>query len=331
MQRRVSVNAVFEGGGVKGIALSGAVQAAEECGVAFDRVAGTSSGSIVAALIAAGCGAAELKAIIERTPFSSFLKRSSLFNLKLAGPVIRLFLRKGLYSGDALEQWIAGILSSKGIRVFGDLPPGKLQIIASDITNGKLLVLPQDIEAYDLDPRMLPVAKAIRMSASIPYFFDPVVVRQPQRYKARVKARSSYIVDGGLLSNFPLWLFDQKGQAGDAARVLGFQTVGRSETQPHRINGPITMFQAMFETMLSAHDQRYIEQHDRARTIKIPALGVRTTQFNLSPELSRELYDSGLEAGRKFFKQWRPLHEPSDNHGAHGSSNSRVAIGGKRI
>lgn len=328
---RITVNSVFEGGGVKGIALAGAVQAAEECGVSFGRVAGTSSGSIVAALIAAGCDASELKTIIEGTPFETFLKRSPLFSVKLVGPAVRLFLRKGLYSGDALEGWIAEILAAKGIRVFGDLPPGKLQIIASDITNGKLLVLPQDIEAYDLDPRTLPVARAIRMSASIPYFFDPIVVRQPQRYKGRVKARSSYIVDGGLLSNFPLWLFDQDEQKGGGARVLGFQTVGRSETQPHRIRGPITMFQAMFETMLSAHDQRYIEQHNRARTIKIPALGVRTTQFSLAPEQSKELYESGLAAGRKFFKQWRPLLEQCGASATPQSGASRVVIGGKRI
>lgn len=325
-----SVNAVFEGGGVKGIALAGAVRAAENNGVAFNRVAGTSSGSIVAALLAAGCNAAELKLIIESTPFSSFLQRSPIFRAKLIGPAIRLFLRKGLYSGDALEQWISRVLQSKGIRVFADLPTGKLQIIASDITNGKLLVLPQDIEAYDIDPLQLPVARAIRMSTSIPYFFDPVIVRQPLRYRARVRAKSSYIVDGGLLSNFPLWLFDKQPSVSPTNQVLGFQTVGISDTQPHRINGPITMFQAMFETMLSAHDQRYIEQHNRARTIKIPSLGVRTTQFQLSPELSDELYQSGVRAGEKFFKTWRPDPGRVGPDGPPQAGSARIALGTKK-
>jgi len=302
----VQVNAVFEGGGVKGIALAGAVTAAEACGVTFNRVAGTSSGSIVAALIAAGCRSDELKAIIEATPFKSFLQRSPIFNAKIIGPALRLFIRKGLYSGDALELWIRNILLAKGVKVFGDLPVGKLRIIASDITNGKLLVLPQDIAAYGIEPQRFSVARAIRMSASIPYFFDPVVVRQPLCYLEKVKTKFSYIVDGGLLSNFPLWLFDkeQDGGAGLSAPVIGFQTVGRTDMQPHRISGPITMFQAMFETMLSAHDERYIEQHNRTRTIKIPALGVGTTQFNLTPEQSRDLYLSGIAAGEKFFRTW---------------------------
>ncbi len=119
-----------------------------------------------------------------------------------------------------------------------------------------------------------------------------------------MKSKFSYVVDGGLLSNFPLWLFEDDVMAGTPIPVIGFQMVGRSEAHPHPIKGPITMFQAMFDTMLSAHDERYIEKHNRIRTIKIPALGVGTTQFNLSPQMSKDLYRSGYEAGEKFFRCW---------------------------
>lgn len=310
------VNAVFEGGGVKGISLAGAVRAAELSGVCFNRLAGTSSGSIVAALIATGYTAPEMKEIIESTPFSSFLHRAAIFNTKIIGPAVRLLLRKGMYSGQALEQWVTELLAAKGVRSFGDLPAGKLQIIASDITNGKLLVLPQDIAGYGVDPNRFSVARAIRMSTSIPYFFDPVVLRQPIRLRIRSSkadaaskgsakaAKISYVVDGGLLSNFPLWLFENDAVSGSPIPVIGFQMVGRTEAQQHRISGPITMFQAIFETMMSAHDERYIEQHNRIRTIKIPTLGVGTTQFDISPEMSSQLYSSGLSAGQKFFKNW---------------------------
>jgi NTE family protein len=300
------VNAVFEGGGVKGISLTGAVRAAEMCGVVFNQVAGTSSGSIVAALIAAGYSAAEMKEVIEKTPFRHLLKRSLIFNVKYIGPAIRLLLCKGLYSGDALERWIDGLLGAKGIKYFGDLPVNKLRIIASDITNGRLLVLPQDITHYGIAPNQLSIARAIRMSTSIPYFFDPVVLKQPlkERKKNAVKTKFSYVVDGGLLSNFPLWLFEEDVKKGTRIPVIGFQMVGRTEAQPHQIAGPITMFQAMFDTMLSAHDERYIEKHNLIRTIKIPALGVSSTQFNLSSQLSKDLYESGLKAGEKFFQSW---------------------------
>ncbi|TJY44616.1 patatin [Cohnella pontilimi] len=304
------VNAVFEGGGVKGISLAGAVRAAELAGVSFHRVAGTSSGSIVAALIATGYTANEMKMVIESTPFRTFMQRSPVFNAKFIGPAVRLLIRKGLYAGDALERWIQGLLAAKGVRVFGDLPPDKVRIIASDITNGKLLVLPNDLASYGIDPSRFPVARAIRMSTSIPYFFDPVMLRHPWKLRKKrtggepAKIKSSYIVDGGLLSNFPLWLFEKEVVMGSPIPVIGFQMVGRTEHKPNRIVGPITMFQAMFETMLGAHDERYIEEHNRLRTIKIPTLGVGTTEFDLSPEKSEKLYEAGLEAGKKFFRSW---------------------------
>jgi Predicted esterase of the alpha-beta hydrolase superfamily len=304
----MKVNGVFEGGGVKGISLVGAVRAAERNDVQFHKVAGTSSGSIVAALLATGYTASEMKIIIESAPFSRFLRRSPFYNVKVVGPAIRLFLKKGLYSGDALEAWIRELLAARGVKTFADLPLGKLKITASDITNGRLLVLPDDIAEYGIDPLSLEVAKAIRMSISIPYFFDPVLIPMPkakqgQRRRKIAAGRSSYIVDGGVLSNFPLWIFEgDQEEPGEAVPVIGFQMVGRNDMKAHRIVGPISMFQAMFETMLSAHDERYIEQNNRIRTIKIPTLGVRTTDFNLTAEKSESLYRSGLEAGEKYFK-----------------------------
>ena len=138
----------------------------------FNRVAGTSSGSIVAALLAAGYRAEEMKEIIESTPFASLLQRSPIFNTRWIGPAARLFL-KGLYSGEALESWIRKMLAQKGIRTFADLPPGKLLITASDISNGNILVLPDDIRRFGIEPTKLEVAKAVRMSCSIPYFSIP--------------------------------------------------------------------------------------------------------------------------------------------------------------
>ncbi len=277
------INGVFEGGGVKGISLAGAVRAAEKHGAQFHRVAGTSSGSIVASMIAAGYTADEMKELIMTTSFTKFLKRAPLFNLALIGPALRVLLKKGLYAGEALEEWIRQLLLVKGIRTFGDLERGKLTIIASDITSGKIMVLPDDLEKIGIDPTTFEVARAVRMSCSIPYFFDPVLLRLPPKL-ARGKPFTEqflHIVDGGLLSNFPLWVFDQ-----------------------HRITGPFTMLQAIVETMLSAHDERYIEQSNRYRTVKIPTLGIGTTQFDISEEESQLLFESGFLAGDRFFANW---------------------------
>jgi len=308
----VQINAVFEGGGVKGIALAGAVSAAERRGLRFHQVAGTSSGAIVASLVAAGYSADEMKRIITATPFSSFLQRSSIFNTKVIGPLTRLFLKKGLYSGEALEHWIHRLLLAKGIRTFGDLKLNQLRIIASDISDRKLLVLPDDISQYGIDPKRLLVSKAVRMSTSIPYFFDPVIIRSGAKRKLPKPSfadQFAYIVDGGLLSNFPLWVFDRENSPNpDVDKLIptiGFQLVGRGSGRPNTIVGPISMLKALFSTMMDAHDDRYIEDVNRFRTIKIPTLGVSITDFDISKEKSEELYKAGSIAGEHFFNKWK--------------------------
>lgn len=309
----MKINAVFEGGGVKGISLAGAVRAAEMQGVQFEQVAGTSSGAIIATLLAANYSGLDIKRIVENTPFSSFLKRSFIFNLKVISPALRLLVKKGLYSGEALEYWVSRLLEAKGVRTFGDLPDCKLRIVASDITNGRLLVLPEDIKIYGMDPKKLSVARAVRMSASIPYFFDPVVVRYTKLHsslsiknKDKPQLQQAHIVDGGLLSNFPLWLFD-KEQAGRTNPIptVGFQMVGKNDNEPHEIRGPLSMLEAIFETMMQAHDERYIKKYARDRTVKIPTLGVRTTQFQLPEGMAEKLFKSGFQAANQFFEGFR--------------------------
>lgn len=302
------INGVFEGGGVRGISLVGAVRAAERYGFKFNRVAGTSSGSIVATLIAAGYTAEEMKEIILETSFIHFLKRAPIFNMRIVGPAARVLLKKGLYSGEALENWMWKILKQKGIRTFGDIEKGKLRIIASDITSGRILILPDDLHKIGLPGQKFEIARAVRMSCSIPYFFDPVLLRLPPQLSIGKSFADQFlhIVDGGLLSNFPLWLFDSDNVLpnGELLPTVGFQMVGKNSNQPHSIRGPFTMLQALVETMLSAHDERYIEQSNRYRTIKIPTLGIGVTQFDITQEESLLLYESGLQSGNRFFSEW---------------------------
>ena len=78
----------------------------------------------------------------------------------------------GLYKGERLEKWIAEKLRSRGIRTFADLPDQSLRIIASDLTNSTMLVLPDDLPKYHIDPNRFSVARAVRMSCSIPYFLS---------------------------------------------------------------------------------------------------------------------------------------------------------------
>ena len=100
-----------------------------------------------------------------------------------------------------------------------------------------------------------------------------------------------------------MWLLDD-GSPEPPWPTLGYKLVEPDAGKPHAITGPISLFGAMFATMLEAHDARYIEDKDFVRTIAIPTLGVRTTDFDLSRDMSARLYESGRKAAEDFFQHW---------------------------
>jgi len=306
MLNEKKLDAVFEGGGVKGIALVGAVTATEAKGYVFENVAGTSAGAIVASLIAAGYKASELENIMKELDYTRFKDKDLVDQVPLLGPILSLGFEKGIYEGNYFEQWLRELLKAKNIHTFGDLVMQgedktskyhyKLRVIASDISRGRLLKLPQDIESYGIDPDRLDVARAVRMSMSIPFFFEPVVLQD-------AIGTSSYIVDGGILSNFPVWLFDS-GTANPPWPTLGYRLVDPTiEGKTNTVNGPLTLLAALFSTMMQAHDARHVAEKDFKRTIPIPTLDIRGTDFDLSSQTRDQLYQSGVNAAEQFFKE----------------------------
>lgn len=88
------------------------------------------------------------------------------------------------------------------LRAFGNAKQQYLlQVVASDLTAHSMLVLPRDARLLGVEPDGLEIALAVRMSMSIPIFFDATI-------HPGADGRKHMIVDGGMLSNFPVWLFD---------------------------------------------------------------------------------------------------------------------------
>ncbi|ESU30532.1 hypothetical protein G3A_21550 [Bacillus sp. 17376] len=290
------IDGVFSGGGIKGLALVGACAAIEERGFRFKRVAGTSAGSLIAGLIAAGYTSTEMANLLDELDLKKFLDSRKTVIPSALTKWLFVYWRLGLYKGDELECWIADILAARGLRTFGDLAPDSLRIIASDLTNGRLLILPDDLPKYGVDPRTFPVARAIRMSCSLPFFFEPV--------KLRDRVGMNIVVDGGVLSNFPMWLFD-KDNVKKVRPVLGVKLSQNLIQQPtNKIKNALNMFEALFETMKDAHDSRYISRKHEKNIIFIPTEGNLTTEFQLSDEKKLELIDLGKKNAEKFFKSW---------------------------
>jgi NTE family protein len=312
-----SVDLVCEGGGVKGIGLAGAYTALEEAGWEPECVAGTSAGAITAALIAAGYSAQELREEVLSMHFREFKDEAWEDRIPVIGKEISVLRDYGVYEGRRFLAWMTERLARKGVRTFGDLRPTgsddpkrafRLQVIASDVSKHEMLVLPRDAHKLGSTPETLSIAYAVRMSMSIPIFFEPV------NHSNDSTGEEHLIVDGGMLSNFPVWLFD-------AEERPRFPTFGMLLVEPpsrtsvaDRLSGApgevsrqhsiIEYLKAIAQTLTEAHDKMHIEEADFARTIAIPTLGVRTTEFDITRERSLELYQSGYDAAKTFLETW---------------------------
>ena len=301
----LKADAVFDGGGVRGIAHVGAYEVTWKLGYRFQCVAGASAGAIVASLIAAGYTPAELRQIMASTDYISFQDKTALARLPIIGPILAFAVNNGVYRGERFRCWLSELLAARGVRTFGDLVNPehtcdtryryKLRVIAADITRGVELHLPQDIADYGVTPDSLLVADAVRMSMSIPCFFVPV--------KLSCAGHTCYVVDGGLLSSFPVDIFDD-GTSDPPWPTFGYKLVDPKACRPHVISGPFSLAQALLATMLGAHDARYIKDHDYIRTVAIPTGDIQSTDFALAHEQVKTLYHAGKSAATRFFENW---------------------------
>ena len=308
------VDLVFEGGGVKGIGLGGAFAALEENGFKANNVAGTSAGAITAALVAAGYSAAELKEIVFHMPFPAFKDTGGMARIPFFGGPLNVLADLGIYEGKFFHTWISELLAKKHVTKFGDLlnPEStgpadrhRLRVIASDVTHRRMLILPTDAPHLGIEPDDMLVADAVRMSMSIPIFFEPVMHRNPRT------GLDHLIVDGGMLSNFPVWLFDTTKGEPPRWPTFGMLLVEADPKVPvaHRVEARdsgsiIDYVKALASTMMEAHDRLYLEKATFVRTIPIPTLGVSTTEFEITPERVRALYESGRRAAFDFLDRW---------------------------
>jgi NTE family protein len=310
------VDLVFQGGGVKGLGLVGAYSVLEERQYHPQNLAGASAGAIVAALIAAGYTGGELHEIVGGLDFNRFLDRAWEDRIPVVGTPLSVLKDQGIYEGNEFLGWMRSLLADKGKRRFGDLVMPefaeepryryKLQAIASDVTDRRLLVLPRDAPKIGIDdPDDMEIALAVRMSMSIPIFFEPVRQQTPNG--------EYLIVDGGMLSNFPVWLFDSEGPPDWP--TFGLKLVAPQPREPVKGSQPVqagkgplrktvAYLASLVSTMTDAHDKLYLEEADFVRTITISNLGVRTTEFGLSRQRAEALFNEGRRSAERFLAAW---------------------------
>jgi NTE family protein len=293
------VNLVLQGGGVRGIAYVGALKSLPP-EIELHTVAGTSAGSIVAALLALGKNPTDIEAIMRRLDLASLLDSEETRRLariravfKPAGEAgnkmweiprvaLRILLQlhtllsdvryikesRGIHRSDGLKHWLDEIF---GDRTFQDISVQELYIVASDVSEKEFVVYSKESH-----PRTR-LSEAVLASASIPIFFRPVV------------DVDRILVDGGMLSNFPCHLFER----------TQYPTVGLRLTSAKETKGLLTMVgfvRGLIATMLDAHDKGRVPQA-HFRQYSIDTADISATDFDLSDQQKDFLLASGQRTG----------------------------------
>lgn len=321
-------NLVFEGGGVKGIAYVGALEVLDGKGILpnITRVGGTSAGAITALLLGLNYSNADIKEILSKLNFRRFLDDS----WGIIRDTERLIDEFGWYKGDFFREWVANLIDTKtgnpnstfqeikGIGGFRDI-----YFMGTNLSTRF-----GEVFSAEHTPRMC-VADAVRISMSIPLFFA-----------AKRSLRGDVYVDGGVLENYPIKLFDRDKYVAQQFRrptpyydahnaqvdqlnrgishytfnkqTLGFRldsaqeiAVFRDQAEPvhNKIDDFFAYSWALIETILEAQENRHLHDDDWQRTIYIDTLDVGTTDFDISDQKKTDLIQSGRDGCTDYF-QW---------------------------
>ena len=314
---------VLSGGGVKGIGLVGAVVALMEAGYTAQRVSGTSAGSIVGSIVAAAAQgqkmtAAEVKELALSLNYKEFLDPGPVESIPFIGPSVALLRGTGIYRGDHAHDWVRSQLKTLGVSTFGDLayddpdlPPERryrLVVTVADVTTGQLVRLPWDYRRlYGMDPDDQQVADAVRASMSIPFFFRPASLTSRA-------GLASTLVDGGILSNFPIDSLDRTDGKRPRWPTFGVTLLpnlpeGNDSVIPAlralNVLGSTKLLEEVITTMLVGRDQAYLnEPWVSARSIRVDSTDVGFLDFGISDKQVEALYNKGHSAARGFLSTW---------------------------
>jgi NTE family protein len=220
------------------------------------------------------------------------------------------YTQKGcLFDGDSIEEWAWKTLSKKGVRTFGDLRGGiidsknpngyKMRMTAVDCNRAKVIVLPDDISYYGINPDEFEVAKAIRMSTCVPFAFKPVEIKR----KDGDKTKTHYIVDGGVLDKFPSWLIEDSKKY----PKVGFTLDGGEKKGIFHMDTPLGILKALISVV---HDIGVPKEqaHDLKHLGKIDTTKVYFLDFNINEEDKNYLYESGKKTAKLLFDEFEKTH-----------------------
>lgn len=321
-------NLVLEGGGVRGLAYAGAFSELEKIGVLgqVERVAGSSAGAIAGLMLCIGYNAKEIDSIMRNLPVEEFNDGRG----GIVGKYRRVRKKYGLYEGKKFERWLNQLIKSKtGLEELSFATLHELTLrnnLYKDFycTGTNLTKQHLDIFSYENTPDML-VAVAVRISSSVPLYFEPIILddRYQKINNQDTISFRNYYIDGGMLANYPISIFDTCKDSGNPLFCEGVRfnryTLGIKLERPaqidslrnNSINIPpfnISSFKdyiyAFNNLLIETMNRRYPNlENERQRTIYVSYGAIKSRVRKMKPGEKELLFNNGVNAVREFLSK----------------------------
>ncbi len=330
MNRNIS-NLIFSGGGILGISYLGALDYLYQNNLMnhVKRTAGTSAGAIAACITSFQLSFEEIKGIADSLDYRKVISKTEAslgfilpeeINQTLEtvfgdlNSLYRLATSYGWFSSSYFYHWIRGVIKEQFNQK--KLPPYTFQdfqnpslhknnrsfydlyVIGSNLTTGTSQVF-----SYDTTPTM-EVAQAIRISMSIPLFFEAVMLKDP---KITGNSLTNVFCDGGLMNNYPIRLFDSyryNPKLVDGANMESLGIRFLSASQPKEINNLLDYITRLALASGYIQQEDYRESTlDQIRSISIDTMNISALDFNITTGDStyQQLYRFGYYAAEDYF------------------------------
>ncbi|MBO7624787.1 MAG: patatin-like phospholipase family protein [Bacteroidales bacterium] len=310
-----SVGLVLSGGGAKGLVHIGVIRALEEKGIPIDYIAGTSMGSIIGGLYAAGYTTEEMEAIFRSNEvelwingevdsrYMYFFKKSQPNSTWLQ---INFSLDSSLFSPTIPTNFI----SPKQM----DLAFVEIMGAADAVSGGDFnrLMVPFRCNATDIGQRKEvvfrsgPLKDAVRASMSFPFVFKPLILD------------SCILYDGGMMNNFPTHIMEEDFHPDYTIGVIASNMFTSDPSEEDIISIISSMITEPNRTDACLHGKGIILQPpvpsdlgvtDFANGISLIEIGYRYTLRyidSIRKEVSRENPPSNVVAQRAVFNNSNP-------------------------
>jgi NTE family protein len=205
-------------------------------------------------------------------------------------PLAPVVTELGYFSLSGFQHWYNEQLARKLQKAnktitFADIS-FDLRIVSADLQSSTLFV-----HSKQTCPDRS-VAEAVAASVCIPLVFKPKSFADAQR--------AEYHVDGGMISNFPAWVFaDLSKPSEESLPVLGFELVDQSARLPSTPN-LFSFLKALVATAISGKKDLEIRGIQNMHFVPIP-VSASTLQFDTTREMRQKTYSEGLEGASTFF------------------------------